>query len=157
MLSRLSLAILLGSATGVGIACSDGGTDANGETGSDEPCASGSNNHVGDDGQCYCDEGFEWCYEDGLDCCEAGMGTMTQSPTGTGDTTTDTTGDTTGSTETTGDGDESTTTGDGDGDGTGGDGDGDGTGGDGDGDGTGGDGDGDGGGDGDGDGDGDGG
>jgi hypothetical protein len=98
------------------IACNsnDPNSDEEGETGSSstgEPCVNGENNYVGQDGQCYCEEGFEWCTNDLSDysCCPVG-------------------GDESGSV-----GDDSSSSSEGEsGDGDGDAGDGDGTGGDGD-------------------------
>ena len=120
------------------IACNSndpGASGDEGETGSSstgEPCVNGENNYVGQDGQCYCEEGFEWCTNDLSDysCCP--IGGETSSSGGDGDSSS---GDGDSGDGDSGDGDGDSGDGDaGDGDGTGGDGDSGGGDGDGDGD-----------------------
>jgi hypothetical protein len=115
-LQSLKLASLLGGIIGFGFGCVLTLEPI-------EPCASGSNNKLDDNGECECRIGYEWCDPDdatNLDCCDSDVG--------------DTSGDGDGDSNTSvGDGDGDTATGDGDGD----TGDGDGEPGDGDGDGDG--------------------
>ncbi|EDM74413.1 hypothetical protein PPSIR1_27768 [Plesiocystis pacifica SIR-1] len=85
-----------------------------------EPCDSGSNNKLNDEGECECLIGYDWCTDDpaDLNCCDDDIG---DDDTSSDDEVGTTTGD--GDTDTTGDGDTDTTTGDGDtttGDGDGG-------------------------------------
>jgi hypothetical protein len=107
-LQTLKTAALFGGILGLGFGCVVTFEDI-------EPCDTGSNNKINDQGECECRIGYEWCNpadEDDLNCCREPIG-------GDGD------GDGDGD-PTTGDGDGDPTTGDGDGDPTTGDGDGDG-------------------------------
>ena len=109
-LQTLKTAALFGGILGLGFGCVITFDEL-------EPCDSGSNNKLNDQGECECRIGYEWCNpedETDLDCCDTDIGDGTS-------------GDGDGDPTTTGDGDgDPTTTGDGDGDPTGdGDGDGD--------------------------------
>jgi hypothetical protein len=113
-LQSLKLASLLGGILGLGFGCIVTLEPL-------EPCDSGENNKLDDNGECECRIGFEWCDPndaENLNCCDS-------------DNADSNTGDTSDSNN--GDGDGDTNTGDGDGD----NGDGDGEPGDGDGDGDG--------------------
>ena len=122
--NTLKTATLFGAVLGLGIGCVITFEQI-------EPCATGDNNKLNDQGDCECQIGYEWCDPndiDNLNCCDddIGDGTTTDTDPSTTDPATDT--DTTDTdpatdTDTTGDGDGDTT-GDGDGDTTG-DGDGD--------------------------------
>jgi hypothetical protein len=108
-LQSLKIASLFGGVLGLGFGCVVTLQPL-------EPCESGSNNKLDENGECECRIGYEWCDptdDTNLDCCETNNGSG--GTTGPGD----------------GDGDNSTTNGDGDGspgdgDGMPGDGDGDG-------------------------------
>ena len=43
------------------LSCTDDGTSDESTTGTGAACRGGSNVHVGSDGQCYCDNGYDWC------------------------------------------------------------------------------------------------
>lgn len=107
----LRTSLLLGSLLGLSYGCLI-------EVGQLEPCETGSNNKLDEDGECVCRVGYDWCDPNDnsdLNCCEVGNADDDVGD-GDGDPTTNTTNTTNGDT-TTGDGDGDTTTGDGDGDG----------------------------------------
>jgi hypothetical protein len=111
-LQSLKLAALFGGALGLGIGCVITFEPI-------EPCESGVNNKLDDNGECECRVGYEWCDPNdasNLNCCDDGNADGGTGDTGDGD------GDSGPGDGDNGDGD----TGDGDGDGDAGDGDGDG-------------------------------
>jgi hypothetical protein len=111
-LQSLKLASLFGGILGLGFGCVISLEPI-------EPCDSGSNNKLDDNGECECRIGYEWCEPNdatNLNCCDDDIGDGTGPGDGDGDTSGDGDGDPTG------DGDGETS---GDGDGDPGDGDGD--------------------------------
>lgn len=105
---HIKSSLLLGSLLGLGFGCVI-------DLEPIEPCDSGSNNKLNDDGECVCRIGYDWCNPEDpedLNCCDTGSADEIGDGDGdTGDGDGDGDGDT-------GDGDGDTTeTGDGDGDG----------------------------------------